>query len=118
MSLSARQKRAALVFWEKHGLAATMDHTSRSSRYAWCRGWRAIGWRALQDRSCALKQRRRRQWPAEIITHIRELRRRLPKRETAGAARAVVRRAPPAAVPRRPRQDAQHSVAPRPQGAH
>ena len=55
-----------------------MDHTSRFSRYAWCRGWRAIGWRALQDRSRAPKQRRRRQWPTEIITHIRELPRRLP----------------------------------------
>ncbi len=55
-----------------------MDHTSRSSLYAWCRGWREIGRRALQDRSRAPKQRRRRQWPAEIITHIRELRRRFP----------------------------------------
>ncbi len=79
MSLAAKQKRAALVFWEKHGLATTMGHTghSRSSRYAWRRGWRAIGRRALHDRSRAPKQRRRRRWPAEIITHIRELRRRL-----------------------------------------
>ncbi len=80
MSLAAKQKRDALVFREKHGLAATMDHTghSRSSRYAWHRGGRAIGRCALQDRSRALKQRRWRQWPAEIITHIRELPRRLP----------------------------------------
>ena len=37
MSTSAQQKRHALVFWENHGLKATIDHAnvSRSTLYAW-----------------------------------------------------------------------------------
>ncbi len=66
MSTSAQQKRHALVFWENHGLKATMDYAnvSRSTLYAWRKTARERGVAGLADRSKAPRHRRCRQWPA------------------------------------------------------
>ena len=55
MSTSAQQKRHALVFWENHGLKATIDHAnvSRSTLYAWRKTARERGVAGLADCSKA-----------------------------------------------------------------
>lgn len=76
MSHTAREKRDALIFWEKHGLNATRDYTgvSRSTLYAWRASLRGSGLSGLIDRSRAPRRRRRRCWSPALIEHIRALR--------------------------------------------
>jgi len=49
MSVTARHKHRALIFWEKQGLEATPGHAavSRATLYAWCISIpKALGWPA------------------------------------------------------------------------
>jgi transposase InsO family protein len=78
MTEKAKRKFAILVFWEKHGLPATMDafHLSRRTLYLWKRQLREGHGKpdALEERSRAPVQRRIRAWPLEVLDEIRRLR--------------------------------------------
>ncbi len=62
MSVAAQQKRHALIFWENHGLKATMDHAnvSRSTLYAWRKTARERGMAGLTDGNKASRHRPKR----------------------------------------------------------
>ncbi len=74
----ARRKYEILVFWEKHGLAATRDafRVGRRTLYLWKRQLRQGGGKpeALNERTKAPRNRRTRIWPLPLITEIRRLR--------------------------------------------
>ena len=74
----AKRRAHILVFWEKHGLAATMDAfpTKRSTLYYWKKQWEEGGKKieALNGKSRAPRTRRKRLWPQEIIPEIKRLR--------------------------------------------
>lgn len=74
----AQQRLAILRFWQRHGLAATVDafKISRRTLYLWRAKLRAEGGNlaALAPGSTAPKHRRRRQWPAPLVVEIRRLR--------------------------------------------
>jgi transposase InsO family protein len=78
----AQQRFEILKFWQAHGLAATRDafKLSRRTLFAWKAKWRAAGGtlKALAAGSTAPKRRRRRDWPAVIVSEIRALRTRHP----------------------------------------
>ena len=67
-----------LVFWEKHGRAATLDAfpVKRSTLYNWKKRWETGGKKpeALNPKSRAPQVRRKRLWPLEIIQEIKRLR--------------------------------------------
>ncbi len=65
MNTTAQQKHDALLFWEKHGLDATLDafKVGRSTLYRWRRRYCRTGLSALHDRGKAPRKRRRRIWP-------------------------------------------------------
>ena len=74
----AKQKARILVFWGKHGLEATLDAFphKRSTLFAWKQQWEKGGKKieALNEKKKAPRTRRKRIWPAEIITEIQRLR--------------------------------------------
>ena len=74
----AQRRLEILGFWRRHGLAATCEafKLSRRTLYLWRAKLRAEGGNvaALVPGSTAPKQRRRRQWPAALVTEIRRLR--------------------------------------------
>ena len=74
----AQRRLEILGFWQRHGLAATQEAyaVSRRTLYAWRAKWRAQGGNlaALVPGSTAPKRRRRRQWPAALVSEIRRLR--------------------------------------------
>jgi transposase len=74
----AQRRLEILGFWRRHGLAATCEafSVSRRTLYRWRAKLKAQGGNvaALVPGSTAPKQRRRRQWPAAIVTEIRRLR--------------------------------------------
>ena len=80
MATDAKQKIAALEFWDKHGLMATKDfyQVSRSTLYLWRKHFDEFGVSALQDASKAPHHRRRRNWPSQITDEIRRLRHSYP----------------------------------------
>lgn len=81
---SARDRLKILTFFEKHGLAATIDAfgVSRRSLYRWQAAWRSGGGdpTALVPRSCAPTRRRRRSWLKEVSAEIQRLRQAHPNR--------------------------------------
>ncbi len=73
----AQRRLEILGFWQRHGVAATCEEFKLSRRaYLWRAKLRAEGGNvaALVPGSTAPKRRRRRQWPAAIVTKIRRLR--------------------------------------------
>lgn len=78
----AKLKARALVFWEKHGLQATLDAfpIKESTLYAWKKQWKEGDGKidALSDKSRAPQTRRKRIWPEEIIQEIKRVRQEHP----------------------------------------
>jgi transposase InsO family protein len=74
----AQQRLAILAFWQRHGLAACGEafKLSRRTLYGWRAKLKAEGGNvaALVPRSTAPKRRRKRQWPATLVSEIRRLR--------------------------------------------
>ena len=74
----AKQKAKVLVFWEKHGLGATIDAYSvkRSTLFLWKKQFKDNGsvWEALNEKSRAPRTTRKRIWPWEIQQEIRRIR--------------------------------------------
>jgi len=74
----AREKARILVFWEKHGLQATLDAfpVKRSTLYAWKKRWEGGGKKieALNEKSRSPQTKRKRLWSLEIIQEIKRIR--------------------------------------------
>jgi len=74
----ARRRAHILVFWEKHGLRATLDAFphKKSTLYLWKQQWERGGKKidALNEKSKAPRTKRKRLWPLEVIQEIRRLR--------------------------------------------
>jgi len=74
----AQYKARVLVFWEKHGLEATLDAFphKRSTLFAWKQQWIAGGKKieALNEKKKTPRVKRKRTWPETIISEIRWLR--------------------------------------------
>lgn len=74
----AHAKARVLIFWEKHGLEATLDAFphKRSTLYLWKQQWEKGGKKieALNEKSKSPRIKRKRLWPPEIIAEIRRLR--------------------------------------------
>jgi len=78
VSEKALKKARILVFWEKHGLRATLDAFPVKQRalYLWKATWEKAGGKleALNDKSKTPKTKRVRIWPEEIIAEIKRIR--------------------------------------------
>lgn len=78
ITAEATRRLEILKFWDKHGVAATLDayKVSRRTLYRWKQLYRSASGKitALSNQSRAPKRRRVRQWPAEILTRLKELR--------------------------------------------
>lgn len=74
----AKYKAKVLIFWEKHGLVATLDAfpVKRSTLFLWKKQFRQGGKRfeALNEKSKAPRIKRKRLWPAEVIAEIKHQR--------------------------------------------
>lgn len=74
----ALKKARVLVFWEKHGLLATIDafKVSRRTLFLWQKQFKSGGRlvQALNEASKAPKKKRSRLWPEAVLTEIRRLR--------------------------------------------
>ena len=74
----AKKKFEILVFWEKHGLQATMDafHVKRRTLFLWKKQLKEGHGKctALNEASKAPKQRRLRAWPLEVLDEIKRIR--------------------------------------------
>jgi hypothetical protein len=78
MTDKAKKKFEVLVFWEKHGLAATMDafKLKRRTLFLWKKQLRDGHGKpnALEERSKAPQNKRLRVWPLEMLEEIKRLR--------------------------------------------
>ena len=76
----AERKRAALLYWEQHGMDAARQefNVNRSSLYRWRQRYRSGGMAALRDHSRATQQRRSRRWPDAVRVEIHRLRMEYP----------------------------------------
>ena len=78
----ADYKAKILIFWEKHGLEATLDAFphKRSTLFLWKQRWIKGGKKseALNDKSKSPKARRKRLWPIEVIQEIKRVREKHP----------------------------------------
>jgi len=75
----ALEKARILVFWEKHGLATTLEafpKTKRRTLFLWKKQWKEGGKKpeALNGKSRAPKTKRMRQWPTPVLGEIRRQR--------------------------------------------
>ena len=74
----AKHKAKVLVFWEKHGLSATIDAYSikRSTLFLWKKQFKENGsvWESLNEQSRVPRTKRKRIWPWEIQQEIKCLR--------------------------------------------
>ena len=74
----AKFKAKVLVFWEKHGLEATMDAfpVKRSSLFLWKQTFKNNGGKliSLNDKKRIPKTTRKREWPFEIRQKIKQIR--------------------------------------------
>jgi len=74
----AREKARILVFWEKHGLQATLDAfpVKRSTLYAWKKRWVEGGKKieTLNEKSRAPRIKRKRLWPLPVLEELKRLR--------------------------------------------
>ena len=78
----AQHKAKVLIFWEKHGLEATLDAFphKRSTLYLWKQKWEQGGKKieALNEKKRTPQNKRKRIWPIEIIQEIKRLRQEHP----------------------------------------
>jgi len=78
LTKKAKHKANILLFWEKHGLQATMDAFSvkRSTLFYWKKQWEEGDKRveSLNDKSRAPQTTRKRLWSFEVLSEIRRLR--------------------------------------------
>ena len=78
LTQKAKDKAKALVFWEKHGLQATMDAFSvkRSTLFEWKRQLKEGQGKliALNEKKRTPKHTRKRDWPFEIRQKIKQIR--------------------------------------------
>ena len=78
ITAKALEKARILVFWEKHGLQATLDAfpVKRSTLYARKQRWEKGGKKleALNEDSRAPRIKRKRLWPLEVIQELKRLR--------------------------------------------
>jgi transposase InsO family protein len=74
----AKEKARILVFWEKHGLEATMDAfpASRPTLFLWKKKFKENGGKpeSLNNKKRIPKTTRKREWPFEIRQKIKEIR--------------------------------------------
>ena len=74
----AKYKAKVLVFWEKHGLAATMDAFSvkRSALFLWKQKLKNSGGKleSLDDKKRIPRTTRKREWPFEVRQKIKQIR--------------------------------------------
>ena len=74
----AKEKFEILVFWEKHGLGATMDafHKKRRTLFDWQKKFNEGGRKpeALNEKKTTPKTKRKRLWPFEVRQEIKRLR--------------------------------------------
>ena len=74
----AKEKARILVFWEKHGLEATLDAFpfKKSSLYLWKQRWEQGGKKpeTLNEKSRAPRTKRKRIWPQDVQSEIKRLR--------------------------------------------
>ena len=79
---TARKRMKVLVFWEKHGLEATLDHSGVSERtlYNWKKKYRRWGClvEKLRKQSTAPKNTRKRIWDSRIYEEIISIRESYP----------------------------------------
>lgn len=94
-SSEASRRLKILAFWERHGLAATMEafEVSRRTLYGWRKRYREGAGQpaSLEAASRAPRHRRRRLWPAAVIAEIKRLRRVHPNLGAAKLHPALVR---------------------------
>lgn len=78
LSEKAQEKARILIFWEKYGLAATMEafKVKRRTLYLWKKQLKegAGKLESLNERSKAPHHRRKRAWPALVVAEIERLR--------------------------------------------
>jgi len=78
ITAKAKQKLNILIFWEKHGLGATLDafQVKRRTLFLWKQQFAAGGKiaEALNEKSRAPKKKRARLWREEVIAEIKRLR--------------------------------------------
>ncbi|MDI6777557.1 MAG: hypothetical protein QMD77_00005, partial [Patescibacteria group bacterium] len=78
VSEKALKKARTLVFWEKHGLQATLDAflVKRRTLFSWKARVKTSGGKleSLNDESRAPEKKRTRIWPEEIIAEIKRQR--------------------------------------------
>ena len=74
----AKYKAKILIFWEKHGLEATLDAfpCKRPTLYLWKKQWEQGGKKieVLNEKSRVPRVKRKRLWPFEVIQEIRRSR--------------------------------------------
>ena len=74
----AEKKAKILVFWERHGLPATIEafEVKRRTLFDWKKKWNDGGKipEALNKKSTAPKTRRKRLWPEEVVAEIKRQR--------------------------------------------
>ena len=82
ISHEATQRVAALKFWDKHGLAATLDAymVCRRTLYRWKQLYQTANKavRSLTNQSRSPRRRRTHQWPTQVITRLAQLRQSYP----------------------------------------
>ena len=76
MNEEVRRRLDLLGFWERHGLAAAVDHGGVSIRtlYRWRAVYRRSGTEGLVPGSRRPHRTRKREWPAAVLAEIRRLR--------------------------------------------
>lgn len=74
----ARKKTKILVFWEKHGLEATLEafEVKRRTLFHWKNKWNKGGRKpeALNEKTKSPRKKRKRIWPEDIIAEIKRIR--------------------------------------------
>lgn len=79
LTQKAKDKAKTLVFWEKHGLQATMDAfpVKRSTLFVWKRQLKQGQGKliSLNEKKRIPKNKRKRIWPSAVIQKIRDIRR-------------------------------------------
>lgn len=74
----AQHKFKVLIFWEKHGLQATMDafQIKRSTLFEWKKQFKVGGSKpeALNEKKRIPRTKRRRIWPFQVIQKIKQIR--------------------------------------------
>ena len=78
LTQKAKDKAKAIVFWEKHGLRATMDAfpVKRSTLFSWKKQLKEGHGKltSLNEKKRMPKTKRKRIWPSEVIRKVKDIR--------------------------------------------